>query len=405
MTRFLFLRVRAHRLLLAAALLAVVLTTVVLATLTAFAGAIGDAGLRHALSSDDTAAASLVITAQTPDAGRRALDAAAHRAASRTYDGLPVRMRAFDASGPYGLPRSLQPPDARKGDPDLTQLAALDRSRVRLVRGSWPAKGQALDARGVAEVAVPQAAADRLRLEPGPTVLALADRLNGGHIRIRVTGVYRPADTTDPYWQLDQLRGRGVRTDSFTTYGPLVADPALMESGKVSRGDVSWLATADFSHFTADRTGALRATSARAKHFVAAEPVFKGSVLSRTSLPDLLDSARRALLVARSTLLIVALQLVLLAGYALLLVARLLASDRTEETRLLLARGGSRGRIAALSALEALLLAVPAAVVAPLLAGPLTRMLGGQGALAGLGLRLDDRPTGSVRLAGGAAAL
>ncbi|WP_030911732.1 FtsX-like permease family protein [Streptomyces sp. NRRL F-5126] len=405
MTRFLFLRVRAHRLLLAAALLAVVLTTAVLATLTAFAGAIGDAGLRHALSSDDSASASLVITAQTPDAGRPALDAAARRAASRTYDGLPVRMRALDASGPYGLPRGLQPPAARKGDPDLTQLAALDRSRVRLVKGSWPAKGQATDARGVAEVAVPQVAAERLKLKPGPAVLTLADRLNGGHLKIRVTGVYRPADTTDPYWQLDQLRGRGVRTDSFTTYGPLVADPALLESGKVSRGDVSWLATADFSHFTAGRIGALRATSARAKHFLAAEPVFKGSVLSRTSLPDLLDSAHRALLVARSTLLIVALQLVLLAGYALLLVARLLATDRTEETRLLLARGGSRGRIAALSALEALLLAVPAAVVAPLLAGPLTRMLGGQGALAGLGLRLDDRPTGSVWLAGGAAAL
>lgn len=44
---FVLLRARAHRLLLAAALLTVLLTTTVLATLTAYSGAIGDAALRH----------------------------------------------------------------------------------------------------------------------------------------------------------------------------------------------------------------------------------------------------------------------------------------------------------------------------------------------------------------------
>ncbi|MGQ4514011.1 FtsX-like permease family protein [Streptomyces sp. DW26H14] len=405
MTGFLFLRVRAHRLLLAAALLAMVLTTAVLATLAAFAGSIGDAGLRHDLGADHPAAAGLVITAGAPRAKPSALDAAAHRAASRVFDGLPVRTRTLRSSGPYGLPRSLQPPAARKGDPYLTQFAALDRSRVRLTRGSWPAAGPGAGHGGVIEVAVPQAAASQLGLVPGPAVHTLTDRLNAGSVTVRVTGVYRPLDPGDPYWQLDELGGRGVRTDGFTTYGPLVADPAVLESGRVSLGDVSWLSTADFTHFTAGRLDALRDSATQAKDFLAAEPVFQGDVTSRTSLPDLLSSARRALLVARSTLLIVSLQLVLLAGYALLLVARLLTSERAEETRLLLARGGSRGRIVALSALEALLLAVPAAVAAPLLAGPLTRLLGGQGLLARVGLRLDARPTGSVWLVGALAAL
>ncbi|MYV68840.1 hypothetical protein GT043_23450, partial [Streptomyces sp. SID2131] len=49
MTGFVFLRVRAHRLLLAAALLSVLLTTSVLATLAAFSGAIGDAALQAGL--------------------------------------------------------------------------------------------------------------------------------------------------------------------------------------------------------------------------------------------------------------------------------------------------------------------------------------------------------------------
>src|SRR5206468_3845272 len=80
-----------------------------------------------------------------------------------------------------------------------------------------------------------------------------------------------------------------------------------------------------------------------------------------------LDRVERSLLVSRSTLLIVALQLVLLACCALLLVARLLSTERAGEVRLLRARGASRARVASLAALEALFLAVPAVVCGPLL--------------------------------------
>ncbi|MFD0429152.1 hypothetical protein ACFQ60_19410 [Streptomyces zhihengii] len=56
MTGFVLLRVRAHRLLLAAALLAVVLTTCVLSALAAFSGSVGDAALRHTLGTREAAA-------------------------------------------------------------------------------------------------------------------------------------------------------------------------------------------------------------------------------------------------------------------------------------------------------------------------------------------------------------
>jgi hypothetical protein len=188
-------------------------------------------------------------------------------------------------SGPYGLPRSVQTPAARKGDPDLTQFAAVDRSRLRLTRGTWPTASPGTRSGTTVEVAVPEVAARQLKLTPGRGVLTLTDRLNGGSVTVRVTGVYRPLGPGDPYWQLDPLGGRGVRTDSFTTYGPLVADPSVLESGRLSRGDVSWLATADYSGITADRVDALRSAASRAKTFLAAEDVFHGDVTSRTSLP------------------------------------------------------------------------------------------------------------------------
>ncbi|MEK8170835.1 hypothetical protein NKH77_18670 [Streptomyces sp. M19] len=59
-------RVRARRLLPAAALLAVVLTTCVLATLAAFSTAIADAGLRHTLTHRSAAPAALRVTSDQP---------------------------------------------------------------------------------------------------------------------------------------------------------------------------------------------------------------------------------------------------------------------------------------------------------------------------------------------------
>ncbi|MFF1506066.1 FtsX-like permease family protein [Streptomyces sp. NPDC058326] len=402
MTGFVFLRVRAHRLLLSAALLAVLLTTSVLATLAAFSGAIGDAALQAGLRGRSAAAASLHVSGQVPAARRAGADEAVQEGARKTFDGLPVTVRRLEHSGPYALPRSLQASAARKGDPDLTHFAALDRSKLTLVRGAWPSVARTA---GVVETALPEEAARRLRVGPG-TVLDLSDRLDDRRVKARITGVYRPTDTGDLYWQLDPAGGRGVRTVAFTTYGPLLVDPAVAASGALSSGDTSWLGVADFTGLTTDRIDALRATATEGPKALAdASDRFGTTISASTALPTVLEQTQRSLLVSRSTLLIVAVQLVLLAAYALLLVARLLSTERSGETALLRARGGSRRRIAGLAAVEALLLALPAAIAAPLLSGPLTRLFAERSALSSLGVRLDTTPSLPVWLVAAAVAL
>ncbi|WP_327717164.1 ABC transporter permease [Streptomyces sp. NBC_00490] len=387
--RFVLLRARAHRPLLAAALLAVLLTTAVLATLTAYSGAIGDAALRHSLTDTRNAAdTALVVKADVPAEERTAADTAVREGARKTFDGLPVTVHKLMRSGPYALPRSLRPAAERSEDPDLTHFAALDRSQVRITEGRAPS--------AVDEVAFPQSAARLLKLKPG-TRLTLVDRLDGPDVRITVVGLYRPARTDAPYWQLlDDLHGRGVNKLDFTTYGPLLAAPEALADGRVSAGASAWLATADFSTLTTGRIDALREAALGGSAAMRGKSALSGTTAANTQLPAVLDRVDRALLVSRSTLLIVALQLGLLAGCALLLVARLLSSQRTGETRLLRARGASRPRVAGLAATEALLLAVPAVTLAPLLAGPLTRLLAGQGALARIGLRLDVPAGGRI---------
>ncbi|MFI9118792.1 FtsX-like permease family protein [Streptomyces bikiniensis] len=402
MTGFVFLRVGAHRLLLAAALLAVLLTTTVLATLAAFSGSIGDAALQAGLRGRSAADASLLVSGQVPAEKRAGADAAVRDGTRASFDGLPVTVRRLESSGPYALPRSLRPAAAREDEPDLTHFAALDRSRLSLVRGSWPSAARA---GGVVETALPEEAARRLKAGPG-TLLDLTDRLTERRVRARITGVYRPVDTTDPYWLLDPAGGRGVRTVSFTTYGPLLTDPAVLASGALAPGDTSWLGTADFTGFTTDRMDALRAAATEGPKALAENrAAFGATVSASTGLPAVLDQTGRALLVSRSTLLIVAVQLVLLAAYALLLVARLLSTERSGETALLRARGASRRRIAGLAAAEALLLALPAAVAAPLLSGPLTRLFAERSALSSLGVRLDTSPSPGVWLVAAVVAL
>ncbi|MGW1372711.1 FtsX-like permease family protein [Streptomyces sp. NPDC002446] len=410
MAGFVFLRVRAHRLLLAAALVSVLLTATVLATLAAFSTAVGDAGLREALGARPqapesvragatpaaSAAAALQVKAQLPADKREPADRAVAAGARRAFDGLPFAVRTLTRSGPYALPDALRPPQAPKGEPELTHLAAMDRSRLTLRKGSWPAAG----ARGPLPVAVPEAAAARLGIGPGSR-FTLAGRLSGpARLTIEVTGVYRPKDRTDPYWKLDDLGGRGVRTLGFTTYGPLLTDLAAFRGGPLVQDSVGWLATADFRSLTADRLAALRAAAGPAPKALMADPAFAGRATATTDLADVLGQLQRSLLVNRSTILIVALQLILLAGYALLLVARTLTTERAGETALLRARGGSRRRIAGLALAESLLLAAPAALGAPLLAGTLMRLLAGSGALSRIGLPLDTRLTATTWLTG-----
>ncbi|WNF27072.1 ABC transporter permease [Streptomyces sp. C11-1] len=402
MTGFVLLRVRAHRLLLSAAVLAVLLTTSVLAALTAFSGSVGDAALRHTLTHRSAASASLVVSASVDHDRRAEADATVRAAALDAFDGLPVNVGKLESSGAYALPRGLQSPAARRGEPDLTHFAALDRDRVRITEGRAPA---APDGSGPVQVALPLVAAEALKLEPGAR-LTVTDRLRDDKPQqILVTGVYEALDQSDPYWQLDPLGGRGVRKLAFTTYGPLLTHPAPLASGSLGDGETSWLATADFATLTTGSMAGLHRASSDAPEALTAAPVFKSGVTARTSLPTVLDQLDRALLVSRSTLMIVAVQLVLLAAYALLLVARLLNSERDGERELLRARGGSRGRITSFAAIEALLLAAPAALVAPLLAGPLTGLLAERGALSRIGLRVGEGATATVWLVSAAVAL
>ncbi|WP_101255968.1 FtsX-like permease family protein [Streptomyces barkulensis] len=373
-------RAWAYRSLTAAVLATTALTSCALTALAVFGDAAADAGLRRTLQHRFAARTLLEVEAAVGEDGRAPTDALVRHAARDAFDGLPVHVDASTRSGPYRLPVG---EDARGGgdDPRLTLLATLDTSRTSLVTGALPGPAGGT---GAVPVAVPEEAARALRLGPGDR-MTLADRRHGPPLRIRVTGVYRPADRNAPYWRLDPMAGRGVRTAGFTTYGPLLAHPSGFTGGRVAPAVVAWQARADFSTVTADRAGRLRDAARRAEARLGADPAAAGARVA-TDLPAVLDEAERALSAHRSAVLTGAFELALLAGCVTVLVAGALHERRAGENALLRARGGSRKRIAALAAGEALLLTLPAAAVAALAAGPLAELAAGHGALAGAGV-------------------
>ena len=121
-------------------------------------------------------------------------------------------------------------------------------------------------------------------------------------------------------------------------------------------------------------------------------------------MPARIDAVERSVLVTRSGILLLTLQFALLAGYAVLLVAGMLAERRRPEVALLRSRGAGSGHLARMAAIEGLMIAVPAAVLAPFLALAIVTGLGRIGPLATAGIVEPIVLTSDVVLASIAAA-
>ncbi|MFJ9442218.1 FtsX-like permease family protein [Kitasatospora sp. NPDC101235] len=399
MLGFVVRRLRARVPLAAAVLFAVLITTSVLTALVAFNNSVGEAGLRQALQGPGHARTIVAVTGEhgldqrTKDEGALA----AYR--QKLFGDLPVHTDSVMRSRSYGLPGSGA---AANGDTvggsgsgapagsapapagqapgaqlDLTVLADLDRGRVQLLAGAWPGAAAGPVRSAAPEVAVPQSLLRRLGLteQALPAEVRLVDRVDSTPLTVRITGVYRATDPTAPYWRIDPVGGREIEVGGFTTFGPMMVDQSAFTAAGLVQGGRGWSLDADFSG--ADQAVA-QAVGDRAQS-LSNDLRATASLGAKTELPDIMHELSDSMVVARSTLLIGALQLAVLAAAALLLVVHLIAARQESENEMLAARGASAVKLGSFTALESLLLALPAAVFAPLLTPFLVRALAGLG--------------------------
>ncbi|WP_433328303.1 FtsX-like permease family protein [Spirillospora sp. CA-294931] len=364
-----------------AACATVLFAATVLAALVGYSGSVTQEGLRRTLAKASPESAGTRLSGPVPPGGVAATQAKVDRALREIYREVPVTAPVAIRSDTFTLPGQ-----EKKERPELTAFAAYSgiARHARLVSGRWPGRGAALEA------VLPADAARAMRVSPGAS-LTLRGRIDRAQVvQVTVVGLFQVNAADDALWQGDRLVTTGLERGDYTTRGPLVV-PIETFAAKFTGSGVQarWSVMPDLRGLSADGMVDLgRRVRGGGEVFEKSGPGFAAV----TRLPELTEQLNGAVLVSRSTMLIPVLQLVMLAGYALVLVARLLADHRRQEIALLRMRGAAMLQLTGLTLAEGLFIVLPGALLAPLLAGPLLRALGWAPAVEAAGLRLDAGP-------------
>ena len=288
---------------------------------------------------------------------------------------------------------------------DLAVLGFADgvEEHASLVEGAWPAESAGAQP---IDVAVSEEAATEMRAAVGDE-LELTSRLDASMVvGVRIAGVYHVDDPTDPFWWEDQQLLAGVSiSDRYRTMGPLLTTRTnALEHAGAGTVAFTWHAFPDFTELGVDETSALRARLRDlSPRLQAALPELTPRVA--TQLGPILARSERSLLVSRTGVLLLIVQLAVLAAYAIVLTANLLVEHRRVHTALLRSRGAGTAQIAGLALTEGLVLAVPAALLGPWLAVGALSLLNVAGPLSRIQLGIVPMVSTDAYLAAGAAAV
>ncbi|MEY2849754.1 MAG: hypothetical protein RI885_2421 [Actinomycetota bacterium] len=330
-------------------------------------------GLSSALGRADADATSIDVTVTGPTVSIDDAEQATRGAVESVLDGaVPVEARAFATSG------TVMSLGSSNGGTVSTYFAEVDDllSVASIVEGEWPDDGSTPDAGAVPLVAVPQSVAEALGATIGDSVIS-------GSATVEIAATYRSDDTQASAWASSPLRTNGVDSatgaqdgsgsESEPAGGPFVVGDGLLEATAAAFGvgvqSVGLRFAPDFSTVEIDDVGRLadRLQGARTR-----VPSLAGDLGERIAyssrLGGALDDASAGLLVTRSTIVTIALLLLLIAAVSLAQAARLVTDSRFDERRLLLARGASNSSLRGMSALEAGVICGATALVSPLLA-------------------------------------
>jgi hypothetical protein len=270
-----------------------------------------------------------------------------------------------------------------------------------LADGAWPVETPGDEPM---QVAVLDTVADHLRLKVGAELPLIVREFNQeSEMPTRVVGIFTIDGGSDPYWQGDAQLATGVGDHgSYRTLGPLLTTPAdVLERAPLASVQVRWRAFPNLDRLTVDDSPGLRGRLAALPEVLQTAAGAKLEV--RTGLPPILDVAERSLQVSGASVLLLMLQLAILAAYAIVLTASLLVDHRQVDTAMLRSRGAGPIQLTLLSLAEALLLAIPAVLLAPWLAAAALAVLNAAGPLADVGLNIEPRVTPQAYLAAAAA--
>ncbi|WP_326628545.1 ABC transporter permease [Nonomuraea fuscirosea] len=358
-------------LLLLAAFGSILLATTTLVALTMYASSIAEAGVRRTMETASYEQTAVTISASVTAETFPKYDASIRAELAKAYPSTPAVTTSL-RSDSYTMPGQ----EDRKL-PELLRFGSYDGldQQARLVSGTWPKPAPEPGPKpgnDPVEAVLSLSAATATGFEVGHEY-TVRGRLDPRPVKVRVVGVFQLDDPFGARWAGEQLLSTGLERRDFTTYGPLMVARETFVGRFATSVNATWAAVPDLRAITPERLRPLAGAVADLGDRLKAAGCTGCETASR--LPEMLTQLDTASLVARSTMLIPVLQLLLLAAYALMLTARLLADHRRMEVALLRSRGAGTMRLAALAGGEALLVALPCAIVAPFLGPPLLALV------------------------------
>ncbi len=385
----------------------VLLCATALAALTALAGSSVQAGAVRRLAADPNAQVN--VNASYRADGMAAADRAVRAAAERVFAGVPQRtyvgLLGTSPVSVTGIDGVVGPPRGPGGS-GLHPVAVQDGSRFgQLVAGRWPAGTAdapagaftslpevpvATGSTAPVDTAVPDALAKRLGIKPGST-LQVQDAFSRP-MTLRITGVYRATGAVG-FWPAmagDLTQGETADQDL------LVVSASALNGSAVLNGHLTahWSVQPDLSRLDADslaglhdRLRAFSGSQSGVSVFGGRQPSLADLTVA-SGLPGAIDDLTVPTVAARSSLYLPSVLLAVLALATLVLAARQLTERRRDELALQQARGAGTLRLLRGATAEWALTGVPAAAVAPFLAGLLHPGTRGADAWAAVGLTL-----------------
>ncbi|MEU7743760.1 FtsX-like permease family protein [Nonomuraea sp. NPDC049158] len=369
-------------LLLLAAFGSILLATTTLVALTMYASTIAEVGVRRTMETAPLGQVAATIAAPVTGETFPALDRAIRAELARAYAGAPAAITTAFRSDSY-----VRPGQESRKTPELLRFGSYDGldTHAKLVSGTWPSATEST----MVEAAISLSAASATGVKAGQEITT-EGRLDHKAVTVRITGVFQLNDPFGDRWTGEQLLTRGVETGEFTTYGPLMVSRETFLSRFATNVNATWTAVPDLRALSPEQLRPFAGRVAELRDRLRANGCPSCTATSR--LPEMLAQLGTAALVARSTMLIPVLQLLLLAAYALMLTARLLADHRRMEVALLRSRGAGTLRLTALAGGEALLVAVPCAIIAPFLGPPLLTLVNALPWIRASGVQLTPSP-------------
>lgn len=381
---------------LAAAML-LVCATVLLAAGAVYGDVVALGGLRRAILDAPPASRVVIVDSTATPADMGALDEVVSAQAEEVLGAGGGEIALVIKSG--GFVRAGLDPEDPGGLTRLASFRAIER-HAQLVSGRWPTEGQT-----PFEAVISEGAARALGATIGDRISLVSRDDAAATVDVAITGIWRP-DRGDPYWISDVLELDGVETRGpFTTSGPIVlAREDLVRRVGARELDLEWRTIPAVDGLRVDGLATLRAELDTLQARLGDARLPGRSLRVTSELPAILAEVERATLVSRSGVLLLTIQFAILAAYAIILVAGMLIERRRIEVALLRSRGASTLHLTAMAFGEALILGIPAALVAPWLAVGVVLLLGTVGPLADAGIASTATVDGGVMVVAAAAA-